>query len=135
MPLRHLIQELDGKTLSNKKWSGPLGKMSNSATKLEINPRFERITVDPPLIDLAQTVIDELSTNQYYSYMIGSGIRIRVMHDRLAYLQIGPVSHSRWLKMALRFCRICTAHQKLKGNQLHNLRLIFPFIVGVYLPN
>lgn len=74
--------------------------MSDSATKLEIYPKFERITVDPPLIDLAQTVIDELSTNQYYSYMIGSGIKTRVMHDRLAYLQIGPVSHSRWLKMA-----------------------------------
>ncbi|KAK8383358.1 hypothetical protein O3P69_019021 [Scylla paramamosain] len=37
LPLRHLIQELDGKTLSNNRWSGPLGKMMDSATELQIN--------------------------------------------------------------------------------------------------
>lgn len=30
--LRHLIQELDGKTLSHNKWSGHLGKMLDTAT-------------------------------------------------------------------------------------------------------
>lgn len=135
LPLRHLIQELDGKTLSNNGWSGPLGKMLDSATELEINPSFEKITVGPPFVELAHDMIDDLSTDQYYGYMIGNAIRTGLMPDRLPYLQIGPVSHSRWLTTALRFCRIWVAHHKLKGNRLHNLRLIVQFIVGVYLPN
>ena len=34
---------------------------------------------------------------------------------------------------ALKFYRIWVAHHKLKGNQLHSLRLITQFIIGVYL--
>ena len=35
--LRHLIIDLDGPTLSNNKWKGPLGKMIDAATVLEID--------------------------------------------------------------------------------------------------
>lgn len=135
LPLKHLIQEFDSNTLSNNKWSGPLGKILDSATELEINWKFERVTVCLPLVELEQAVIHDLSTDQYYGYMIGSAIRTAVMPDRLAYLQISPVSHSMWLTTALRFCRIWISHHKLKGDQLYNLRFIVQFLVGVYLPN
>ena len=36
LPLRHLMTALDGKTLSNNKWTGNIGKMLDSATELEI---------------------------------------------------------------------------------------------------
>ncbi|KAK8387844.1 hypothetical protein O3P69_020037 [Scylla paramamosain] len=57
LPLRHLIQELDGKTLSHNRWSCPLGKMLDSASELEISLSFERNTVGPPLVELAHTFI------------------------------------------------------------------------------
>ena len=53
LPLRHLIIELDGPTLSNNKWSGPLGNMLDSATELDINNNFIKITVGYPLISLS----------------------------------------------------------------------------------
>jgi len=47
LPLRHLVTALDGKTLSNNKWSGSIGKLLDSATDLEINPDFATITIGP----------------------------------------------------------------------------------------
>ena len=36
LPLRHLITALDGKIISGNKWTGPIGKLLNSATDLNI---------------------------------------------------------------------------------------------------
>jgi len=135
LPLRHLIKELDGPTLSNNKWSGPIGKMLDSATELELDPNFTKITVGPPLIALKESVIEDLSTDQYYGYMIVSAIRSSVVPTRLGNLEIGPVCHSRWLTTALRCCRIWVSNHGLKDKQLENLEMIVQFIVGVYMPN
>ena len=133
--LRHLVIFLDGPTLSSNKWSGPLGGMLDNATELEINPNFSKITIGPPLIELSQEVIKDLSTDQNYSYLIVNAIRSGELPKRLACLEIGPVCHSRWLTTACRFCRIWVSHHGLKGKNLANLRLIIEFIVGVYFPN
>ncbi|ESO05304.1 hypothetical protein HELRODRAFT_171671 [Helobdella robusta] len=132
---KHLIQELDGPTLSNNRWSGPIGKILDDAIDLEINPNFIRITVGLSLIELKQSFIDDLSTDQYYGYMIVNAIRSGVVPDRLANLQIGPVCHSRWLTTALRCCRLWVSNHGLKDMPLRNLKLIVEFIVGVYMPN
>ena len=34
LPLRYLVTQVDGPTLSNNKWSGPLGKMLDDVTEL-----------------------------------------------------------------------------------------------------
>ncbi|ESO04063.1 hypothetical protein HELRODRAFT_173137 [Helobdella robusta] len=135
LPLRHLIHELDGQTLSNNRWSGPIGKIFDDAVDLDINPNFIRITVGLPLIELKQSLIDDLSTDQYYGYMIVNAIRSSVVPDRLANLQIGPVCHSRWLTTALRCCRLWVSNHGLKDMPLINLKLIVEFIVGVYMTN
>ena len=133
--LRHLIIELDGPTLSNNKWSGPLGKMLDTATELEINPRFPKIEIGPPSIELREEVINDLSTDQFYAYLITTAVKTGVVPERLANLEIGPVSHSRWLTTANRYCRIWISAHGLKGKQLKNLRMIVEFIVEVYFPN
>lgn len=134
LPLRHLIQELDGPTKSNNKWSGPLGIMLDEATQLEINTTFPKVEVGPPLPALSEGVIKDLSTDQSYAYRIAQAIRSGEVPQSLALLEIGPVSHSRWLTTALRFCRIWISKHELKGKVLKNLRLIVEFIIGVYLP-
>ncbi|ESO08337.1 hypothetical protein HELRODRAFT_169148 [Helobdella robusta] len=68
--------------------------MLDDAIDLEINPNFIRITVGPPLIELKQSLINDLSTDQYYGYMIVNAIRSGVVPDRLANLQIGPVTQN-----------------------------------------
>ena len=135
LSLRHLIIELDGPTLSNNKWSGPLGKMLDSATELEINDNFSKIDVGPALPELTDNIIKDLSTDQFYGYMIIKAIRTGVLPDRVAHLKIGPVSHPRWLTTALRFLRIWISRHGLKGKQLQNLKLVVEFIVGVKMPN
>lgn len=135
LPLRQLIHALDGPTKSNNKWSGPLGNMLGEATQLEINKHFQKIEIGPPIPVLPPEVVQDLSTDQSYAYQIAKAIRSGQVPDSLALLEIGPVSHSRWLTTALRFCRIWISKHELKGKLLKNLRLITEFIIGVYLPN
>ena len=104
LPLRKLIAELDGPTLSGNRWSGDIGNMLNSATELEINPNFVKIVIGPPIVQLRQEVIKDLSTDQSYAYRIYQAIKPGHIPQTLAKLEIGPVSHSRWLTTA---CRIC----------------------------
>ena len=66
--LRHLIVSLDGPRKCENKWSGPLGKMLNTETGLEINPSFTKIDIAPLLIILTPEVIKGLSTDQSYAY-------------------------------------------------------------------
>ena len=48
LPLRSLILAVDGKSLSNNKWSGPIGNMLNDATSLDINHSFSKIDIGEP---------------------------------------------------------------------------------------
>uniref|UniRef100_UPI00358F4A34 uncharacterized protein n=1 Tax=Myxine glutinosa TaxID=7769 RepID=UPI00358F4A34 len=134
LPLRHLIIALDGKTLSNNKWTGNIGKMLDTATELEIDPSFTKLSIGEPLISLSDNVLTDLSTDQAYGYKITQAIRTGELPTDLALLEIGPVSHSRWLTTANRFCRIWVSKHGVKGKTLNNLRLIVEYIVGMYYP-
>ena len=134
LPLRHLIQDLDGKTNSDHSFSGPLGKALDNAVNLEINPKFKAITVGRHLIALDQIVIDDLSSDQKYGYRMVMAIRAGTVPEDLSLLDIGPVFHARWLTTANRFMRMWVSKHGFKGNNLANLRMIVEFIVGVYYP-
>ena len=100
LPLRYLIISLNGPTLSNNKFSGVIGKLLDSATELQINPKFEAISVGPPLPDLRTEVLKYLSTYQAYGCRIAMSIRSGLVSQDMALLEIGPVNHSRWLTTA-----------------------------------
>ena len=135
LPLRKLFTELDGPTLSGNKYSGDIGKLFDSATELEINPNFEKITVGPPLIELNDKVIKDLSTDQAYAYKITNAIRTGVLPNMLALLEIGPICESRWLTKACRLSRIWVSKHGLSKKNVKNLNLIMEFVIGVYMPN
>ena len=134
LPLRHLIQKLDGKTLSNNKWSGHIGKLLDSVTDMDINYKFTKLPFETPDIQLTDEILKDLSTDQAYGYRISQAIRTGDLPTDLALLEIGPVSHSRWLTTANRLCRMWVSEHGLKGKDLINLRYIVEFIVGVYYP-
>ena len=69
--------------------------MLDSATELEINFRFHPVSIGPELPDLRKEIIKDISTDQYYAYMMVKGVRAGVLPDRLARLEIGPVNHLR----------------------------------------
>lgn len=127
LPLRHLIRELDGKTLSNNKWSGAIGNILGIATKLKINPLFVGISFLERLISLSDTVVKDFSTDQAYGYRITQAIRTNILHTSLELLEIGSVSHSRWLTTASRIYRIWVSKHGLKGNNLKTLQLLMEY--------
>ena len=129
-----MITAVDGETLSNNRWAGDIGKMLDSATELEINPSYAKIDIGEPLIHLKNETLRDLSADQSYGYQITQAIKTGHLPSHLALLEIGPVSHSRWLTTANRLCRMRVSKHGLKGEKLHNLRMIVEFIVVVYYP-
>ena len=93
------------------------------------------IDIGPPLIELRQEVIKDLSTDQYYAYKITEAIRTGVVPIILANLQIGPINHSRWLTYSNRTCRIYVSKHGLSKKNAQKLKQIVEFIIGVYMPN
>jgi hypothetical protein len=108
--------------------------MLETVTELEIDHSFTKIPGEEPLITLSDRVIKDLSTDQAYGYRIAQAIRTGVLPSDLALLEIGPVSHARWLTTASRICRLWVSKHSLTGQTLNNLRLIVEYIVGIYYP-
>ena len=133
LPLRHLIMEIDGKTMSKNRWTGPLGKMLDNVTDLAVAKKIKHIEA-PQLPILQPQILLDLSTDQAYAYKIHEGIRIGHISTSLTLLEIGPVSHSRWLTTTLRFLRLWISTHELKGKDLQNLKKIVEYIMVVYIP-
>ena len=75
LPLRHLIEDLGGKTTSDHTFSGPLGETLADAVNLEVNPRFLPIKTGQSLVGLDKDVINDLSSDQKYGYQMVVAIR------------------------------------------------------------
>src|SRR6218665_4061419 len=88
-------------------------------------PNFQ---LKKPLLQLSDDVVKDLSTDQTYGYRITQAITTGEIPAYLALLKIGPVSHSRWLTTANRFCRIYILKHGFSGKTLINLRLIVEYM-------
>ena len=134
LPLRHLINDLDGPTASNNTFTGPLGKALSDVESLEYNPKFKPIKDCPDIPDLSQDVIDHLSTDQQYGCRMVLALKEGSVPMDLFLLAVGKVSHSRWLTTANRFMKIWVSHHGFKEGNMKNLEQIVRFIVCVYYP-
>ena len=134
LPLRHLIEHLDGPTASGKKFTGTIGKVLDLATTFPINPEFSPIHSVEPVINLSPEVLNDLSTDQKYIYMIYRTIREGVVFGNVDQLTIGPVCLARWLTTAARLMRIYISHHNLDATASANLHTIVRFIVTCYVP-
>ena len=134
LPLRHLIQKLDGKTTSSNGFSGVVGKLLNCATLLPLAQAFPTITIGKRPIELNQDVIDDLSTDQLYGYKMILAIRSGNIPIDLIKMECGPVNHSRWLTTANRLMRIWVSLHGLSGENFITLSRLVEYVVGVYYP-
>lgn len=116
--LWHLITQLDENTLSNNKWSGTIGNMLDTATKLEINPSFVRISLAEPLFHWVTVLWSERSLYKSGLWFQGySGYKGWCTSNWSDIIRIGIVSHSRSLT-ANGICSIWVSKHGLKGNNL-----------------
>lgn len=133
LPLRHLIQQLDGPTSSDRTFSGPLGKCLNGVTQLPV-AEFEPVTVGEQLIDLGPEVVQDLTDDQRYAYDMARAIREGEVPRDLANKKIGAINHSRWLTTASSFMRLYVSRHGFKSRIKKRLNLIVGFMIGVYIP-
>ena len=128
--MRHLFQKLDGPTTGDKSFYGPIGKAIQSCEKLAF-VQFEPIVDGEGLPELSPEVLHDLSNDQQYLYTIILSIREGNVSDRIARQKPGPLSHSRWLTLANRVCRLYVS----TPSPDRNLKAITHFIVTNYGPN
>ncbi|CAH1116385.1 unnamed protein product [Phaedon cochleariae] len=122
LPLRHLMQELDGKTNDPRGFTGLIGKLLVKCEQMPI-VKFEIIEVELCPIDSK-----ELSTDQKYLYEMCLAINSGNVSPQLAEKQPGNMSHSRWLTTANRILRLYVATENVSDS----LKILAEFVVKVY---
>lgn len=124
LPLRHLLQHLDGETTGPRAFGGSIGKSLSSCEKLPI-VEFSKINGELPVISEA-----ELSTDQKYLYDMCVAVNTGNCSFVLSKRDPGKIVHSRWLTTANRILRLYVATSE--PNQ--NLMTLATFIIKVYAP-
>lgn len=126
LPLRSLIENLDGPFNSKSELSGPIGKKLKLCETLEI--------VDFELIDfqysIPDSVLTKLNSDQKYLYDICKAIADGKVTRELAIRKIGPISKVRWATIASRILRLYVAEENPSG--IHEI--FAKYIMAVYAP-
>ena len=102
--------------------------------EFEFDPNFRVITPPFPLREMPAHVINDLSTEQRYSYRVARMISTGIVDWDLIYLKIGKYYGARWLTAANRFARVYISKHGLTGDELKNLRAINEFNIWMYFP-
>lgn len=124
LPLRHLVQHLDGGTSGPNAFSGPIGKALANCENLPV-VRFVVISSDFPNIDRK-----DLSTDQRYLWDICQAVINGNCSSGLFQRQPGKLSHARWITTANRIMRLYISSSE-PSNQLQTLA---EFVMRVYAP-
>ncbi|CAH0562813.1 unnamed protein product [Brassicogethes aeneus] len=124
LPLRHLLQNLDGHTKGPYSFSGPIGKLLNDC-ELKSVENFQIIYTELPEIEK-----NDLSMDQKYLFDICKAIKSGTCCESVAKRNPGKISHSRWLTTANRILRLYIS----TINPSENFQILVEFIMKVYAP-
>lgn len=132
LPLRHLIENMDGKTLSADKFKGEIGKLLPKVDQFSINYNFKALPDEDDLIHLPEDIVKTLSTDQQNCYLLVKAIKSGILPKDLANKKGGPINHSRWLTTAQAILMLWVRHHKLQGESLRKFELIVKFVIQSY---
>ena len=127
LPLRHLIQKLDGATTGPLTFSGPIGAKLETCQTLPIVP-FIPLQNNLPLMSDPQEL--QLSTDQNYLLEIVNAVATGIVSESLSHKSPGKLSHARWLTAANRILRLYVSTRRPS----RNLKILSEYIVRVYAP-
>ena len=109
LPIRHLIQKLDGPTTYKDGFTGKIGKLLNKVEELEYNPNFLPIGVDEEdLIQLPESVLKNMSRDSQVCYKLCKAIKAGKLPEELRDIKLGEINHARWLTTQGRIIILCT---------------------------
>jgi hypothetical protein len=122
LPLRHLMEHLDGPTSGPRGFSGPIGGALLGCQHMPVVD-FNRIETDFPI-----NTVTDLSTDQQYLFDICHAVVSGQCSDDLARREPGKIAHSRWLTTANRILRlyVSTSRPTLQ------LQTLSTYIIKVY---
>ena len=134
LPLRKLIEVVDGKTTGPKTSAGQIGGMLEF--DLQQKPNVEFSPVSGCVVEVEDTVMNDLSTDQLCLLKIFLLIQrgYHVSENYISYLQTtqsGAISHARWLTKANRMLRLYASQECPSVNLQH----IVKFILNFYAPS
>ena len=133
LQFRAIFKLLDGPTESPNSISGPIGKLCQKNYHMSSPRNFE--TVSGPLDNylINNNVKSDLSNDQRLLYEYCVGISSGCIATPYQHRKIGPISHSRWLTLAVRV--LCLYTRGVDNVNEEILKKIVLFIVQVYAPN
>ena len=135
LPLRHLMEKVDGKTSGNNSFKGPIGKALPNVENLSWNENFTPIKDGPGLPDMPDHVVNDLSSDQKYLFFVAKSIQDGKIHPQIKTMKPGPISHSRWLTMACRLCTLYLSNHGFTGKAEENLFILVFYVVTNYVPS
>ena len=115
LPLTHVFQNLDGVTSGPDSFSEPIGRQLNGAIPEWKVVKFKSIP-NPKFPAIPNSLMDDLSSDQYYAYRICSAVMLGSADADLEFLEVGRLNHSRWLTLGCRILQFYVAHEKLTSN-------------------
>lgn len=124
LPLRHILQALDGKTTGPNSLSGPIGSLLATCESRPIE-NFIAIEADLPKMNE-----EDLSTDQKYLYQICCAIKTGTCCDTLSKKNPGKLGHARWLTTANRILRLYVS----TSEPSETLIILSKYIMKVYAP-
>ncbi|KAG5881012.1 hypothetical protein JTB14_015099 [Gonioctena quinquepunctata] len=139
LPLRHLINFLDGSITGPKGFCGPIGQALKGCESLPIANLFISIyffiTVNSNIIEsnipaLNDSVKTDIITDQKSIIGICDAISKRTVDEKLSKRSPGIIVHSRWLRTANRILRLYVP----TAEPSENLVVLVTFISKVYGP-
>ena len=127
LPLRHVFKHLDSVSASPDSFSGPIGKELNGLVSDWKVVNFRPLS-SIEFSYLPQEVIQNLSSDQFYAYQICRAIISGKVENDLAQLEVGRLSHARWLTLGCRILRFYTSQTKPSKN----LKILVEFCLKIY---
>ena len=129
--MHHVFTMLDGTTNSPDTFAGPIGKcLTGDVSSWPVAANFKSIS-NPQFVQLPESVVNDLSTDQHYAYKICSAIIMEVVDSDLQYLKVGPIVHSRWLTLGCRILRYYVSVDEPSSN----LETLTKFCLQIYFPS
>ena len=132
LPLRHLIDKLDGKTSSKDGFTGPVGKLLSNVPDMEMNYDYEPLPGGEDLIVLPPNIVKGLCTDACTSYKYCAAVKTGILSPEVAGLKPGKIVHSRWLTTGESLLMMWTRKHGLTGRDLEILKTLVLFCLRSY---
>lgn len=130
LPVKWLIEGLDGPTTGPNSYSGPIGARLKNCEEQPIVEEFQTIPFVCDLNDI-ENIAHTLSTDQKTLIDLCTAVATGEVYRELQHRPIGKLSHARWTTTASRVLRVYMSDECPS----EELKCIVKYILYVYVPS